>query len=104
MIAVQQTAVGGPAPQDGVRPALGFAPDYEYEGTGLRAGEVTIGGPSATAGMQPGDVVVEVNGISVEDIYHYMDAMETLVVGSRVTVVVRRGEANVNLSVVVGSR
>ena len=88
----------------GGTPALGFAPDYEYQGRGLRAGEVTAGGPSATAGLQAGDVVVEVNGIPVEDIYTYMDAMDTLAVGSRVTVVVRRVGETVNLSVVVGSR
>ena len=109
VIAMEQTpmlesVVEAPAPSAGGTPALGFAPDYEYVGTGLRAGEVTAGGPSATAGLQAGDVVVEVNAIPVADIYTYMDAMDTLVVGSTVTVVVRRDGANVILSVVVGSR
>lgn len=98
---VVQPQQGGPG---GSGPALGFMPDYEYLGSGLRAGEVTAGGPSQSAGMQPGDVVVEVNGVAVEDIYGYMDAMSTLEIGATVKVVVQRDGSKVELSVVVGQR
>ncbi|MFF1957603.1 S1C family serine protease [Streptomyces sp. NPDC058220] len=51
-------------------PVIGVSLDMEYAGDGARVGEkaadggpaVTVGGPGATAGIKPGDVITEVNG------------------------------------------
>ncbi len=75
----------------GLRAYLGTIPDYvEAEAGGLRLSGVVEGGPAARAGLRAGDVIVELAGRRVENVYDYTYAIEALVAGRDVEVVVLR--------------
>ena len=79
---------------------LGVLPDYTFEGEGMRIDAVTEDdGPAARAGLRAGDVVVRVEGVAVDDIYAYMDALEQLDPGDAAPVVVRRDDQVVETEV-----
>ncbi|MFA6652271.1 MAG: M28 family peptidase [Bacteroidales bacterium] len=73
--------------------SLGVIPDFTYEGEGFCAGTIIKGRPSDKAGMQNGDVVVQINDRPVKDINEYMDILEELKEGQRIRIIVRRNEA-----------
>jgi uncharacterized iron-regulated protein len=85
------------------RPALGFMPDYDSAG-GVGVQMVVEGGPAHTAGIEIGDLIIEVAGHPIEDVQEYMVALGNLRVGETVDVVVMRGEAEKRLKVKVGQR
>src|SRR5581483_8982784 len=87
------TKVDQPAPgslRAGVRVFTGTIPDYTSEARGLLLGGVVGGGPAEQAGLQKGDVIVEIAGQSIANIYDYTYALELLKVGQPVTVVYLR--------------
>lgn len=74
-------------------PTLGVLPDYGFDGEGFRITGVSNGGPAEKAGLKGGDVIVEIGGMEVGDIYAYMGALNELKKGETTTVVViREGE------------
>ncbi len=75
--------------------SLGVMPDYAYDGKGLRIDAVFDDRPAAKAGLMAGDVVVELGGYSVGDIYQYMEALSKFSKGDHAAVVVKRGEEKV---------
>ncbi|MGE3704342.1 MAG: M28 family peptidase [Vicinamibacterales bacterium] len=86
----QITTTGGRA---GVRVFTGTIPDYSTEVKGLLLSGVIGGGPAEAAGLQKGDVIVEIGGQTIANIYDYTYALETLKIGVPVTVAyVRNGE------------
>lgn len=86
------------------RPGLGFMPDYQAEVRGVRVGGVREGSPADLAGIEEGDVLIELAGLPVEDAQSYTEALDEQIIGKTITVRVRRGEAMVDLQVLVGSR
>jgi len=97
------TAPSEAAPPD-ARPGLGFMPDYQAEGRGVRVGGVREGSPADLAGIEEGDVLVELAGLPVEDAQSYTEALDQQRIGATVPVKVRRGEQVVELQVKVGTR
>jgi hypothetical protein len=75
----------------GVRVTTGTIPDYATEVKGLLLGGVIGGGPAEQAGLMKGDVIVELAGQSIANIYDYTYALELLKVNTPVTVVYLRG-------------
>ena len=75
----------------GVRVFTGTVPDYAAEAKGLLLGGVIGGGPAEQAGLQKGDVIVEIAGQSIANIYDYTYALELLKIGQPVKVVYMRG-------------
>ena len=61
------------------------------EREGLLLGGVIGGGPAEQAGLQKGDVIVEIAGQSITNIYDYTYALELLKIGQPVKVVYMRG-------------
>ncbi|MBU6320683.1 MAG: M28 family peptidase [Alphaproteobacteria bacterium] len=77
---------------------LGTIPDYASEGIrGLKLSGVVQNGPAAKAGVQGGDIIVELGGASLENIYDYMQAMNGLKVGEETSIVVLRNGARLAL-------
>jgi S1-C subfamily serine protease len=68
----------------------GTVPDYTAEVKGLLLGGVTAGGPAEKAGLQKGDVIVEISGQSITNIYDYTYALELLKIDQPVKVVYTR--------------
>ena len=60
---------------------------------GLLLGGVIGGGPAEQAGLQKGDIIVELAGQSIANIYDYTYALDLLKIGQPATVVYTRGSA-----------
>jgi hypothetical protein len=77
----------------GVRITTGTIPDYATEVKGLLLSGVMGGGPAEKAGLMKGDVVVEIAGKTIANIYDYTYALELLRADQAVKVVyLRNGE------------
>jgi hypothetical protein len=81
---VDQPAAG--AGRAGVRVFTGTIPDYTADAKGLLLGGVMGGGPAEQAGLQKGDLIVEIAGQSIANIYDYTYALEILKIGQPVKV------------------
>ena len=88
-VKVEQQQQG--AGRAGVRVFTGTIPDYATEVKGLLLGGVIEGGPAAQAGLQKGDVIVEIAGQTIANIYDYTYALEVLKIGEPTKVVYVRG-------------
>lgn len=69
---------------------LGVIPDYLYDGQGMRIDGVSDGKPAQKAGLQKGDVVVQLGDSTVTDMMGYMRALSAFQAGDRTTVKVNR--------------
>jgi hypothetical protein len=88
---VEQPAMRGSLA--GVRVTTGTIPDYATEVKGLLLSGVVGGGPAERAGLMKGDVIVDIAGKTIANIYDYTYALELLRVDQPVTVVyMRNGE------------
>jgi hypothetical protein len=85
----QQTQSGGG--RAGMRLFTGTIPDYATNVKGLLLGGVVGGGPAEQAGLQKGDVIIEINRQTIANIYDYTYALETLKIGQPAKVVYMRG-------------
>ena len=68
----------------------GTIPDYSTEVKGLLLGGVVGGGPAEQAGLQKGDVIVEIAGQTIANIYDYTYALDVLKIGQPAKVVYMR--------------
>jgi Zn-dependent M28 family amino/carboxypeptidase len=97
----QETQTGGRA---GVRVFTGTIPDYATNVKGLLLGGVIGGGPAEQAGLQKGDVIVEIAGQTIANIYDYTYALELLKVGEPVKIVYMRGSERRETTLTPGAR
>ena len=81
------------------RVGLGVIPDYGYADGGLLLASVRPDGAAAAAGLQAGDVIVELAGREVVDVYAYTEILASLEAGVPIDAVVRRGEETLTVSV-----
>ena len=71
---------------------LGIVPDYMYEDGGVKIDGVTDEKPAAMAGLEEGDIIIQMGQVKVTDMYSYMDALSLYKKGDEITVVAKRGE------------
>jgi hypothetical protein len=86
------------------RVALGIVPDYGFGGAGVRLAAVRPGGPAERAGLLADDVLTELAGRAVADVYAYTEVLGELEADAPVEAVVTRGNETIRLSVVPESR
>jgi hypothetical protein len=86
---VDQPMQGGGG-RAGVRVFTGTIPDYSTEVKGLLLAGVIGGGPAELAGLLKGDVIVEIAGQTITNIYDYTYALEVLKIGQPAKVVYLR--------------
>lgn len=92
------------ASRAGLRVFTGTIPDYTASVQGLLLGGVIAGGPADQAGLQKGDVIVEIAGQTIANIYDYTYALDLLKVGEPVTVVYVRGAERRQTTLTPGAR
>ena len=97
------------APKEGQRKAklrayLGTVPDYAEDVKGVQLGGAAKGGPADKAGVKPGDVIVELAGRKIENIYDYTYAIEALKIGKPVKMIVLRNGRRIEMRLTPGSR
>ncbi|NHF58960.1 M28 family peptidase [Flavobacteriaceae bacterium TP-CH-4] len=79
--------------------ALGVMPDYLFEGKGMRIDGVTEGRPASKAGLQKGDVVIQLGDSTVVDMMSYMRALSVFEERSTTTVIVDRNGKKIEAEV-----
>ena len=73
---------------------LGVVPDYLFSGKGMRIDGISEDKPAQKAGLQKGDVVVQLGDSVVTDMMSYMRALSAFDEGDATTVVVQRKGEN----------
>ncbi len=96
-----QDSGGGRA---GVRIFTGTIPDYATDVKGLLLGGVIGGGPAEQAGLQKGDVIVQIGEQTIANIYDYTYALEGLKVNQPVKLVYMRGTERKETTLTPGAR
>ncbi len=95
-----------PAPQGDVRSygaSLGTVPDYAGDGRpGVLLAGVRPGSAAEKAGLQRGDLLVELGGSPIRDINDFMFVLRKAKPGEQATAVVDRGGQRLSLEVVYG--
>lgn len=87
-----------------MRVYLGTVPDYASEVKGVKLSGVTKGAPADTGGLKAGDIIIEVAGKKIENVYDYTYAIAGMKAGEKVRIVVERNGEKVALEIVPGSR
>ncbi len=78
---------------------MGIMPDYAFEGPGVKIDGVTDDRPAAKAGMQQGDVLIEMDGNPVNNMKDYMAELGKRLKGDTIPVKVKRGNEVITLNV-----
>lgn len=80
--------------------SLGVMPDYVHNGEGMRVDGVLDGRAGAAAGMQKGDIIIQIGDLKVKDIYDYMEGLGNFNAGDKTKVKILREGKEVELDVV----
>jgi membrane-associated protease RseP (regulator of RpoE activity) len=95
-----------PAPRGDARSmgaSLGTVPDYAGDGRpGVLLSGVRAGSAAEQAGMQRGDLLVELGGTPIRDIHDFMYVLRRAKPGEKAAAVVLRGEERVTFEVTYG--
>jgi hypothetical protein len=83
---------------------LGTIPDMSPIDFGVRITGVREGSPAEQAGLQGGDVIVELEGKEVSDLYAYTYALREHRPGDEVEIIVMRDGERVSLTATLGQR
>jgi hypothetical protein len=78
---------------------LGIMPSYSGGGDGLKVDGVTEGRPGHKAGIQTGDLIIQLGSYPIKDIQNYMDALGKFEKGQTIPVKVKRNSDTLDLSV-----
>jgi len=78
---------------------LGVMPDYLFDGEGMRIDGVTEDRPASVAGLQKGDIVIQLGDSTVVDMMSYMRALSAFEEGNTAKVVVDRDGKKVEAEV-----
>jgi Tol biopolymer transport system component len=80
---------------------LGTIPDYGQEGIkGVRISGVSKESPAEKAGLKEKDIIVELSGSKIENIYDYVYALQVAKPDKETIIKVRRGEAVLDLKII----
>jgi len=91
--------------RSGLRVYLGTIPDYtQGDVPGLKLSGVSKGGPAEKAGLQAGDIIIELAGKKIENIYDYTYAIDALKIGEPASVTLLRAGEEIKLTLIPGSR
>jgi C-terminal processing protease CtpA/Prc len=101
---IEQSSAPQDTPKGGLRAYLGSVPAYGEDVVGVKLSDVTKGAPADTAGIKGGDIIVELAGKSIENIYDYTAIIDAIKIGEETTVTVLRNGQRVELKITPGSR
>lgn len=101
---IQQKSKSADVPRGGLRAYLGSVPSYGEDVVGVKLSDVSAGGPADKAGVKGGDIIVELAGKSIENIYDYTAIIDAIKIGEKTTITVVRDGKRVQMSITPGSR
>ncbi len=79
---------------------LGVMPDYVFDGQGMRIDAVLEGKPAEKAGLQAGDVIIQLGDKEVKNIYDYMEGLSKYSKGDKAKVKVKRKDKELEFEVI----
>ena len=79
-------------------------PDFAFSGPGVRVDGLVDGSPAAQAGIQVGDVILDIDGTVIANLQGFSDRLRTLSPGQTVAVRVQRGAETLTAKVTVVER
>lgn len=79
--------------------AMGVIPDYLFDGKGMRIDGVSEGKPAQKAGLQKGDIVIQMGDSTVTDMMSYMRALSAFEKGQTTSVVVTRDGKDIEVKI-----
>lgn len=79
--------------------SMGIMPDYTYAGTGVRADGVSDGKPAQKAGLQAGDIIIQLGDYPTPSLESYMQALGKFKKGDQAKVKYKRGNNTAETSV-----
>lgn len=88
----------------GMRAYLGTIPDYTGNDKGVLLSGATKGSPAEKAGIQSGDLLVELAGTKIENIYDFTYILQALKVGETVSATIIRNGEEIKLELTPTSR
>ena len=65
---------------------LGIMPDYSFTGVGVRVDAISENRPAQKAGIQPGDIIIQLGDRNVQSLEQYMQALSEFKKGDKTTV------------------
>jgi hypothetical protein len=71
--------------------SLGIMPDYTFAGTGVRADGISDGKPAQKAGLQAGDIIIQLGDNNISSLENYMQALGKFKKGEKTKVKFKRG-------------
>lgn len=74
---------------------LGVVPDYLFDGEGMRIDGVSEDKPAQVAGIQKGDIVIQLGDSLITDMMSYMRALSGFEKGDTTKAVLKRGEEEI---------
>ena len=78
---------------------MGIMPDYAFSGNGVRADAVSEGKPAQKAGLQAGDVIVQLGEYPVLSVENYMQVLNKFKKGDKTKVKIKRGTTMIEADV-----
>jgi hypothetical protein len=88
-----------------MRAYLGTVPEYGADDVkGVLLSSVTKNSPADKAGLLGGDVIVELSGKTIDNVYDYTYAIEALKVGQQTSISVLRDGNRLQMNIIPGSR
>lgn len=72
--------------------SLGIMPDYKDYGDGLHVESVIEGRTAHAAGIQDGDIILQIGDCPVKEVYSYMECLSKFNAGDETTIVIKRNQ------------
>jgi len=79
---------------------LGVIPDYSFDGTGMKIDGTSDGKPAQKAGLQAGDIIIQMGEIKILDMMSYMKALSKFKKGDSTIIIIKRKEEMLKLGLV----
>ncbi len=108
-VQIDSAEAAQPAPAAGKtgsarRVLVGTAPAFDYQGEGVKVDSLVTDSPAAKAGLQPGDVLVAIDGKPIRDLRAYSDVLKQLEPNQTITIQLLRGGQSQQVKVTVVER
>ena len=79
-------------------------PEFSFQGPGVKIAHVTEGSAAAVAGLQIGDIIVQLDYKKIGDLKEYSDLLKSYSAGDEVTFVFMRGQQEMRVQLELDAR
>ncbi|WP_292928659.1 PDZ domain-containing protein [Nitrosomonas sp.] len=91
-VTLSSAPIDSATPKEKRKTSLGTVSDFSYQGEGVRIDNTLPGSPAQQAGLQPGDILIQLAGQPVSDLASYAAILRTLRAREKVELQFRRDD------------